>query len=114
MTQKEFLNAIIDLNPNEEIVNHAKSELKKIETQNEKRKNRKTPTQIENEKLIDEMISNVLSFDPIPANEIAKQLNISIPKASAIAQIAFKENRINCEEIRIPSSGIVKGYCWKA
>lgn len=73
MTKKEFLTEIMNSNVSEELKQYAIEHLEK-----------QTPKQLENAALQDEIYSSYLGEEPVTAGEVAKAMEISTQKASAL------------------------------
>ena len=85
MTQREFLNAVIECKtngtePTEEMVIHAQAELGKLDTRNAK-KSEKTANAHAEEKA---QISAVLTEKPQLASDIATKVGMSVAKVSGL------------------------------
>lgn len=76
----------------------------------EKRANAEpTETYINNKKILEEQLLPIMTNEPITAAQIAEKLNISTPKANAIAKIGVSIEKIIVENVK--SNGrTVKGY----
>lgn len=108
MTQREFLNNIINGNINNDTIEMAKAEIAKLDARNDKRRNTLTKEQKENE-VIKESILGVLN-GVTTAAEVGKALEISTQKASALlAQLAYDE-KVIVSEVKIKGKGTVRGY----
>lgn len=108
MTQREFLNNIINGNINNDTIEMAKAEIAKLDARNDKRRNTLTKEQKENE-VIKESILGVLN-GVTTAAEVGKALEISTQKASALlGQLAYDE-KVIVTEVKIKGKGTVKGY----
>lgn len=108
MTNRDFFNAVITANVNDELTAFAKAEIAKLDARNDKRRNTLTKEQKENE-VIKESILGVLN-GVTTAAEVGKTLEISTQKASALlGQLAFDE-KVIVTEVKIKGKGTVRGY----
>lgn len=108
MTQREFLNNIINGNIDNDTIEMAKAEIAKLDARNDKRRNTLTKEQKENE-VIKESILGVLN-GVTTAAEVGKALEISTQKASALlGQLAYDE-KVIVTEVKIKGKGTVRGY----
>ena len=82
MTNTEFFEAIAKAGISEEITEHAKNELKKIDERNKKRA--ESAKNVENEALIKKIIEAIPANTIITAANIASRFDISTQKASAM------------------------------
>lgn len=107
MTKREFYEAIIKGEMNEELQNFAATLRDKLDHTNELRKNRPTKASVANEPIKAEIV-RLLQDNPVvvTASEVAEQVGISTSKASAILRTI--EN-LEVSEVK-GKSGKVKGY----
>lgn len=106
MTKREFLNAIINNEINEDIVEKAKAEVAKLDERNAKRANTPSKRAKENEP-IKAAILAVLTEEPITAAEVAEKVEISVQKASALLR---QIDGLAVTEVKVKGKGKVKGY----
>ena len=106
MTQREFYNAVITSVDNDELKDFATSALAKLDERNAKRASKPSKTQIANEPII-KAIANLLTSEPMLASEIASALEISTPKASALAK---KVEGVSVCDVKVKGKGTQKGY----
>ena len=108
MTNRDFFNAVITANIDDELTAFAKAEIAKLDARNNKRRNTLTKEQKENE-VIKESILGVLN-GVTTAAEVGKALEISTQKASALlAQLAYDE-KVIVSEVKIKGKGTGRGY----
>ena len=105
MTKREFLNAVVEANINEEMTNFAVASIEKLDAQNASRKSKPSKVAIANEP-IKKAILEVLTNEPMTASEIAEKCEISTQKASAL----LRQLEVNVMELKVPKKGKVKGY----
>lgn len=108
MTQREFLNNIINGNIDNNTIEMAKAEIAKLDARNDKRRNTLTKEQKENE-VIKESILGVLN-GVTTAAEVGKALEISTQKASALLGQLASDEKVIVTEVKIKGKGTVKGY----
>ena len=110
MTQREFFNAVIAETQNAEIAEFAVNALMKMDERNAKRNakraNTLSKTQKENAPLI-EKIATLLTSEPKLASELAKEMEISTQKASALVK---KVEGVQCVDVKVKGKGTQKGY----
>lgn len=112
MTRKEFLNAVITANIDEELNELAAAELKKMEAQQERAANhRRIVASSKNEPLKADFISFIIKNGAITANDLAARFEISTQKATGIAGSLVKEGRLTKSEVKIPKVG--KRVCYE-
>ncbi len=102
LTQKEFLTCVSLGETNAEVVAFAKALLEKVAAP--------TPTQIENEKLCAVILNGIKPNTVYFASDIAKALNVSTQKASALCKILVGFNKISVADYKVKGKGVLKGY----
>ena len=107
MTNREFFNAVISAEINDEVIAHAKESLEKLDIRNAKRRSeRPSKTQIANEPII-KAIAELLTNEPMLASEIAEKCEISTQKASALVK---KVEGVSVCDVKVKGKGTQKGY----
>ena len=111
MTNREFFEAI-EKNEAlaEDIRNHAKTAIKKLDKANEGRKNNPSKKSKENEPIKLKIFEYLAEADYTPASEIAEAVEISTNKASALCRQLVEEGKLERTEIKVKGSGKVKAY----
>ena len=118
MTNRDFYNAIINADLTaifedemaESVKKHAGAALKKLDETNEKRRNSTSKKEKENLPLMEQMVNEVLSFEPMTASDIGAALGISHNKATPIAKMAVDRGIAGVKDIKVPKKGMQKGY----
>lgn len=106
MTNREFFeNVIAMLADNEEMTSKAKSLIEALDRRNAKRAERPSKTAIANEPIKAE-IAKVLTEEPMLASEIAKKVEISTQKASAL----LRQMDVKVTDVKVKGKGTQKGY----
>lgn len=103
MTQREFYNAVINGQINEEVITHANEEIAKLDNRNAKRVE-KTANAHAEEKA---QIFAVLTDTPQLASDIATKVGMTTAKVSGL--LGRMEN-VAVSEIKVPKVGKRKGY----
>ena len=106
MTNREFFNAVISAEINDEVIAHAKESLEKLDIRNAKRAERPSKTQKANEPII-RAIADLLTNEPMLASEIAEKCEISTQKASALVK---KVEGVSVCDVKVKGKGTQKGY----
>lgn len=105
MTNREFFNAIISANVNDELTQHATAELAKLDARNKARSSKPSKLQLENEPLKAQLLE-ILAVKPMTANEIHNtNPNLSSSKISALCGQLAKEGKVSIQEIKVPKVG---------
>ena len=103
MTKREFLNAIVNGEINEDIKTFAEEELAKRREQSSKKR-------AENQPLLDKIYDEILGDEPKTASEVAEIIETSVQKASSLLRTLEDEGKATSAEIKIPKKGKCKGY----
>ena len=106
MTNREFFNAVISAEINDEVIAHATESLAKLDIRNAKRAERPSKTQKANEPII-KAIAELLTNEPMLASEIAEKCEISTQKASALVK---KVEGVSVCDVKVKGKGTQKGY----
>ena len=110
MTKREFLNAIVNGEINEDIKTFAEEELEKLDAANAKRREQSSKKRAENQPLLDKIYDEILGDEPKTASEVAEVIETSVQKASSLLRTLVDEDKAVSTEIKIPKRGKCKGY----
>lgn len=100
MTRKEFFNAVIEANLSEEMTNFAMASLEKLEKEAEHRRNTPTKAQRENESIKETILAHFTSGVAMSSAEVAKEVNITPQKASALLRQLAEDGKITVSEVK--------------
>ena len=106
MTNREFFTAIVNSDLNDELKAFATDAIAKLDARNAKRASTPSKTQKENAPLI-EKIASLLTSEPKLASELAKEMEISTQKASALVK---KVEGVSVCDVKVKGKGTQKGY----
>ena len=106
MTNREFYTAIVNSDLSDEMKAFASEAIEKLDARNAKRANTLSKTQKENAPLI-EKIATLLTSEPKLASELAKEMEISTQKASALVK---KVEGVSVCDVKVKGKGTQKGY----
>jgi hypothetical protein len=109
MTEREFLNLVINGDINEDVKAYATEGIAKLDAKNEKRKNTPTKEQVANEGLKTDILA-LLEGKSMVASDIGASLGVSTQKASALCQLLVKEGKLSVADIKVKNKGAVKSY----
>ena len=110
MTQREFLTAIASNETlNAELVDFAKALLVKADEKNAKRRETPNKTQLANEP-IKAKILELLADKSMVASDIARELEITTQKASALARQLVESGQLSVKDTKVKGKGSVKCY----
>ena len=110
MTQREFYNAIINGTINDEVIEAAKAAIAKMDATNEKRRNTPSKTMIENEPLLNQIKTEILTNEGKTASDVAEILGVKVQKASALLRALVAEGVARVEDVKVPKKGTQKAY----
>ena len=110
MTNREFFNAVINANVNDELTAHATAELEKLDARNAKRSSKPTKAQLENEP-IKESLLEILAVQPMTASQIHEaNPDLSTQKISSLCRQLVDAGKLTVQEVKIPKKGKQKQY----
>lgn len=114
MTNREFYTAIINNTITDEIVEFAKGEIAKLDARNDKRRNTLSKEQLANEETKKAILAYLDGKKDALASEIAKALDLSTQKVSALCKQLVESGAIIVADVKVKGKGSVKGYTIKA
>ena len=118
MTNRDFYNAIINADLTaifedemaKSVKEHAKAALGKLDETNEKRRNAPSKKELENLPLMEQVVNEVLSFEPMTASDIGAVIGVNHNKATHIVKMAVTRGLAGVKDIKVPKKGMQKGY----
>ena len=118
MTDRDFYNAIINADLTavfedemaESVKKHAETALKKLDETNEKRRNSTSKKAEENLPIMEQIVNEVLSFEPMTASDVGAVVGISHNKATPILKMAVARGLVGVKDIKVAKKGMQKGY----
>lgn len=105
MTKREFMEMVIATVDSQEMKDFAQKEIESLDRRNAKRAERPSKTAIANEPIKTE-IAKVLTTEPMTASTIAKLVEISTQKASAL----LRQMDVKVTDVKVKGKGTQKGY----
>ena len=109
MTNREFLNTIINANLSDEITARAQEMLAQMDARNAKRASTPSKTAVANAPL-KKAIVKLISEKNMTAPEVGVALEVSTQKASALLRQLCEDGVLTSEEIKVPKKGKMKSY----
>jgi methylphosphotriester-DNA--protein-cysteine methyltransferase len=106
MTNREFYTAIVNSDLSDEMKAFATDAIAKLDARNAKRASTLSAKQKENAPLI-EKIASLLTSEPKLASELAKEMEVSTQKASALVK---KVEGVSVCDVKVKGKGTQKGY----
>ena len=115
MTKREFLNAIVEMNINEELATFAADELAKMDKANEARreKNGEKAAAKEAEKApIREAIFNAMTDEPKTATTLIEEAGLEIKPQSipSLVRPLVEAGKVNKVDVKVVGKGKQRGY----
>lgn len=111
-TSREFYTAIIEGNVTDKVIEYAKEQLTKLDEKNEKRRNKLSKNQQNNEDIKTALLAALENDKVYLASEVVGLVDgiTSTQKASALLRQLVESGNLTCEEVKITGKGKVKGY----
>ena len=114
MTRRDFYNAVINANFNDDATEFAKAEIAKLDATNEKRKATPSKTAVANEPIKAKIVETIKTAGcAFCAADIGSMLDITTQKASALLRQLVEAEALVAEEKKVPKKGAVKFYSVK-
>ena len=110
MTKRDFLNAVMNGEINDEIKAFAEEEIEKLDTANAKRREKTSKKREENKPLLGQIYNEILGEEPKTASEVAEVIQTSVQKASSLLRTLVEDGKAEAQEIKVPKKGKCKGY----
>ena len=110
MTNREFFTAVSSGIINDEVIAHATSAIKKMDTVNANRKSTPSKTSIANGPIKTAIVALLQENGAMVASAIGIGLNISTSKASALCRQLVDDNVLTVEDVKVKGKGSVKQY----
>ena len=110
MTKREFLTKVSTGEMNDEVMEFATAEIAKMDAANDKRKEKTSKKAEENQPLVDRIVAEILSDEPVTATDVAGILEVSVQKASQLCRAAVAQGKASSQDVKIPKKGNMKGY----
>lgn len=108
-TMRDFLEAVISREIDDEVVDFAKNQVAKLDNRNAKRASTQSKTQKANEP-IKVTILEALAEKAMTASEIGAACGITTQKASALTRALVLEGKVSSTEVKVKGKGKVKSY----
>lgn len=110
MTNREFYNAILSAEINDELKAFAEEAIAKMNARNEKRSSKPSKTALANVP-VKEAIANFLEGkENVTAADVAVGVEVSVQKASSLLRQMVTDGVATVSEIKVPKKGKCKAY----
>ena len=109
MTKREFMTKVAAIE-DVELAEYAQAELEKMDAANEKRKEKTSKKAEENQPLIDRIVAEILSAEPMLTSDVAAAMELTTPKASALCRAAVAQGKAIQHDVKVKGKGNQKAY----
>ena len=109
MTQREFFTAIVNSEVSDELKAFATEAIEKLDARNAKRSSKPSKKSLENAP-IKNSIAEFLADGSHLASEIAKGLDLSVSKVSALCRQMVGDGVLTVEDVKVKGKGTQKSY----
>nr|DAJ83508.1 MAG TPA: Ftsk gamma domain [Caudoviricetes sp.] len=110
-TQREFFTTIVEgATVTAEMEAFASHALANIDKANESRRERQSKKAQENEPLLAQIETDILTVEPITASNVAAILGTSTQKATALLRALVAAGRAQVQDVKVTGKGTQKGY----
>ena len=110
MTNREFFNAIIAANINDEITAFAQAGIEKLDKRNADRSAKPSKTALENAPIKEAIVKALAETADIQASEVGEKCGISTAKAASLLRQMVEDEKVTSTEVKVPKKGKVKVY----
>ncbi len=110
MTQREFFTAIVNSEVSEELKTYASESIEKLDARNAKRASKPSKKSIENEPIKESIANHLIDGEGHLASEIAKSLDLSVSKVSALCRQMVSDGVLHVEDVKVKGKGMQKSY----
>ena len=109
MTYRDFYNAVLTSTDNDELKAFATEAIAKLDARNAKRSSKPSKKSLENAPIKDS-IAEFLADGSHLASEIAKSLDLSVSKVSALCRQMVGDGILTVEDVKVKGKGTQKSY----
>lgn len=110
MTNREFYTAIVNSNVSDELKAFATDAIAKLDARNAKRASKPSKKSLENEPIKESIANLLVDGDARLASEIAKSLDLSVSKVSALCRQMVDDDVLHVEDVKVKGKGTQKSY----
>ena len=110
MTQREFFTAVITSEVSDELKLYAEEAIAKLDARNAKRASKPSKKALENEPIKESIANLLIDGEGHLASEIAKSLDLSVSKVSALCRQMVEGGVLNVEDVKVKGKGMQKSY----
>lgn len=110
MTNREFFENVMNGIINDEMMEHATNAIAKLDARNARRKEMPSKKSKENEPIKANIIDFLNGKDFTVASEIAKGLELTTQKVSALCRQLVENGMLTVTDVKVKGKGTQKGY----
>lgn len=110
MTNRDFFNAIINANINDELTSFAQEAIEKLDARNAKRSSKPSKTALANIPVKEAIVNFLEGKENVTAADIAVGVEVSVQKASSLLRQMVADGQLTASEIKVPKKGKCKAY----
>ena len=110
MTIREFYQAVIEANINDELTAKATELIAALDARNEKRKTTPSKTALANEPITEEIVKALTERGTMCAADVGELVAITTQKASSLLRQLVEDGKVKSEDKKVPKKGSVKFY----
>lgn len=110
MTNREFLNAVINAGVSDEVTDFAIASIEKMDKRNADRSSKPSKKALENAPIKEAIVAFLGTNGEAIAADIATGVAIKPAQASALCVQLVKDGRLTSRDFKVPKKGKVKAY----
>ncbi len=109
MTKREFFEAVIDANFNEELTTEARNYISKMDAANEKKRGKTSKAAAENA-VVRKTVFEALTSEPILATELAEKVGLSTNKVVGLMRQLVTDGAVTATKVKVVGKGERTAY----
>lgn len=110
MTNRDFFNAIINANINDELTSFAQEAIEKLDARNAKRSSKPSKIALANVPVKEAIVNFLEGKENVTAADVAVGVEVSVQKASSLLRQMVADGQLTASEIKVPKKGKCKAY----
>lgn len=113
MTKREFFEAVIEANVNEELTTEARNYISKMDSANEKKRGKTSKAAAENA-VVRKTVFEALTTEPILATELAEKVGLSTNKVVGLMRQLVADGTVEATKVKVTGKGERTAYALKS
>lgn len=109
MTKREFFEAVINANINEELTAEARNYISKMDSANEKKRGKTSKAAAENA-VVRKTVFEALTTEPILATELAEKVGLSTNKVIGLMRQLVTDGAVTATKVKVKGKGERTAY----